>query len=295
MTNHFWLGRTLAFGAAIALLPLASATEAHGIRRHAPAPAAAAQHERFIVLDGGRNFRDVGGYRTTDGRTVKWGVLYRSGSLAYLTPKGIADFDKLHVASIVDLRSTDERRRDPNTWQSASSHGYWSRDYGLGMTKMPSSMGDPAKMTGAAARAMMARSYRTLAQEQAPSYRELFARLTGPNRGPIVVNCSAGKDRTGIATALVLTALGVPYATIKRDYLLSNGAYGMDTLKRDLSSPMAALPPDAAAALSGVDGSYLDATFDALRSEYGSVQNFMARELGVGPHQIAVLRARMLT
>jgi protein-tyrosine phosphatase len=159
---------------------------------------------------------------------------------------------------------------------------------------MPASFGDPSKMTGEAARAMMAGSYRTLAQQQAPSYRELFARLTGPSRGPVVVNCSAGKDRTGIATALVLTALGVPYDTIRQDYLLSNGAYGMDTLKRDLSSPMAALPPDAAAALAGVDGSYIDATFAALRQQYGSVENFMARELGVGPRQIAVLKARML-
>jgi protein-tyrosine phosphatase len=141
---------------------------------------------------------------------------------------------------------------------------------------------------------MMAHTYRTLAQEQAPSYRELFARLADPRRGPVVVNCSAGKDRTGIATALVLTALGVPYATIKQDYLLSNGAYGMDSLKRDLSSPMAALAPDAAAALAGVDGSYLDATFAGLRKQYGSVDNFLASELGVGPRQIAILKARML-
>jgi protein-tyrosine phosphatase len=141
---------------------------------------------------------------------------------------------------------------------------------------------------------MMAGSYRSIAQQQAPSYRELFARLTGPARGPVVVNCSAGKDRTGVATALVLTALGVPYDTIRQDYLLSNGAYGMDTLKRDLSSPMAALAPDAAAALAGVDGSYIDATFSALREQYGSVENFMRQELGVGPHQIAILKARML-
>ena len=263
-------------------------------REAAPSAAQSQAHDRFIVLEGGRNFRDLGGYRTADGRSVKWGKLYRSGSLAYLTPKGISDFDRLHVTSIIDLRSTDERRRDPNNWQAASSHGYWTRDYSMGTGSMPASFGDPAKMTGEAARAMMAGSYRSLAQQQAPSYRELFARLIGPARGSLVVNCSAGKDRTGIATALVLTALGVPYDTVKQDYLLSNGAYGMDSLKRDLSSPMAALAPDAAAALAGVDGSYIDATFAALREQYGSVENFMARELGVGPRQIALLKARML-
>ena len=93
---------------------------------------------------------------------------------------------------------------------------------------------------------------------------------------------------------MTVTALGVPYATVKQDFLLSNGAYGMDTLKRDLSSPMAALPADAAAALSGVDASYIDTAFASLRAQYGSVENFMARELGVGPRQIALLKARML-
>jgi protein-tyrosine phosphatase len=285
-----WLRAGLAVAgplSALLLVPAISAREAKPV-------AAALSHQRFIVLDGGRNFRDVGGYRTVAGRSVRWGKLYRSGSLAYLTPKGIRDFDQLHATSIIDLRSTDERQRDPNNWQAASGHGYWSREYGMPMAALPSSFGDPAKMTGEAARAMMAHTYRTLAQEQAPSYRELFARLTGPQRGPVVVNCSAGKDRTGIATALVLTALGVPYATIKQDYLLSNGAYGMDSLKRDLSSPMAALAPDAAAALTGVEGSYLDATFASLRKQYGSVDNFLVSELGVGPRQIAILKARML-
>ena len=79
------------------LAPLAASTA--GIAREA-ASAQAPARERFIVLEGGRNFRDVGGYRTADGRTVRWGALYRSGSLAYLTPKGIADFDKLDVAAI---------------------------------------------------------------------------------------------------------------------------------------------------------------------------------------------------
>jgi len=287
-----WLRAGLAFAVPFIALLLVPGVEARSARHVAAAPEAA--HERFIVLEGGRNFRDVGGYRTADGRGVKWGVFYRSGSLAWLTPKGISDFDKLNVTSIIDLRTTEERHRDPNNWQAASSHGYWSRDYSMGAGTLPASFGDPSKMTGEAARAMMAGSYRNIAQQQVPSYRELFARLTGPARGPVVVNCSAGKDRTGVATALVLTALGVPYDTIKQDYLLSNGAYGMDSLKRDLSSPMAALAPDAAAALAGVDGSYIDATFSALRAQYGSVENFMRQELGVGPRQIALLKARML-
>jgi protein-tyrosine phosphatase len=154
-------------------------------------------------------------------------------------------------------------------------------------------MPDPATLTVDMVRAMMVHAYRTLPFEQAPSYRELFARLeTGT--GPLVLNCTAGKDRTGIGTALVLTALGVPYDTVKQDFLLSNGAPGMNTLQANLSGPMAKLPPEVAAPLIGVDGSYLDIAFAQIRQNYGSVDNYMQKELGVGPQQIARLKARML-
>ena len=79
----------------------------------------------------------------------------------------------------------------------------------------------PALRTPEAIQAMMLGAYRTMPRAQAPAYRELFARLS-TGRGPVVLNCTAGKDRTGIGAALVLTALGVPYATVRQDFLLSN-------------------------------------------------------------------------
>jgi len=266
------------------------------LAREVPAvQAQAAAHPRETALDGGRNFRDLGGYRTSDGRTVRWHTLYRSGSLANLTPAGIARFERLGVTSIVDLRSTDERRRDPSNWQAASNHGYWSRDYSLGQLDMASLMADPARRTPAGMRAMMAQGYRTMPVQLAPSYRELFARLAAPHRGAVVVNCTAGKDRTGIASALVLTVLGVPFQTVRRDFLLSNNALGMNTLQRDLSAGAAALPPELMKPLAGVEGEYIDATFDQLRKDYGSVEGYMQKELGVGPRQIAAMKHNLLS
>ncbi|MGE3692958.1 MAG: tyrosine-protein phosphatase [Novosphingobium sp.] len=250
---------------------------------------------RFIVMEGGRNFRDVGGYRTADGRTVRWHALYRTGSLANLTPEAIARFGRLHVTLIIDLRSSDERARDPGQWQQQGRYGYWARDYSLGQVDMARLMADPAMRTPEGIRGMMIQGYRTLPKQLAPSYRELFTRLAAPHRGAVVVNCTAGKDRTGIATALVLTALGVPYATVREDFLLSNGAPGMDNLRRDLSAPSAALPPDLMKPLAGVEGAYIDATFDQLRKDYGSVERYLQTELGVGPRQIAALRRNLLT
>lgn len=263
----------------------------------ADAPTAAVQQapvqDRFIPMDGSRNFRDVGGYRTADGHTVKWGVMYRSGSLGKLTPAGAAELAKLHIASEIDLRTTEERSHDTFDIKSAIGPGYWTRDYGMSLGDTGRAMPDFSHITADGVRAMMVHAYETLPFEQVPSYRELFARLETSD-GPLVINCTAGKDRTGIGTALVLTALGVPYETVRRDFLLTNGAPGMNTLQADLSSPMAKLPPDVVAPLIGVDGSYLDTAFAQIRQKYGSIDNYMKAELGVGPQEIARLRARML-
>lgn len=248
---------------------------------------------RFVLLEGGRNFRDLGGLHTADGKVVKPGLFFRSGPLGSLTEKGKADFAKLHVTRIVDLRTTDERKRDAYSQQATFGDVYWTRDYAMSMGNLGSLFADPSKLTGENMRTMMTMAYRRMPKEQAPSYRELFASLVAGN-GPVVVNCTAGKDRTGIAAALVLTALGVPYETVRQDFLLSNGAPGMDTLSASISPMLARLPADVTAPLIGVDGVYLDAAFDQLRKDYGSIEGFLDRELQVGPEQIGRLRARML-
>jgi protein-tyrosine phosphatase len=253
------------------------------------APSAAA---RFIAVDGSRNFRDIGGYRTADGRTVKWGVMYRSGSLGKLTPAGQATLAKLRVASEIDLRTTEERARDTYDLRRAIP-GYWARDYGMSLGATTQALPDFSKMTAAGARAMMIHVYRTLPREQAPAYREMFARLE-TQAGPLVLNCTAGKDRTGVGAALVLTALGVPYETVRQDFLLSNGAPGMDTLGADIAMPAVKLPAEVMAPVVGVESAYLDTAFAQIRQDYGSVEAYMQKELGVGPREIAVLKARML-
>jgi protein-tyrosine phosphatase len=258
----------------------------------APAVAQAGQ-ARFIPMDGGRNFRDLGGYPTADGHTVKRGVMYRSGSLGSLTPQGRETLSGLHIASIIDLRSTDERAGDNGTWLAESGQGYWTREYGMSHGDMAKIFATGGLPTAESMTAMMSQAYRTLPKEQAPSYRVMFARLV-EGKEPLVVNCTAGKDRTGIASALVLTALGVPYETVKQDFLLSNGAPGMDTLAGSLPGPLAKLPPEVLKPLSGVEGVYLDTAFAQIKQDYGSVENYLEKELGVGPREVAALRRNML-
>jgi protein-tyrosine phosphatase len=265
-------------------------------------PAATIDTSRLIVIDGGHNFRDAGGYRTASGRTVRRGVFYRSASMAGLTPQGMVQLQALRIGSIIDLRSTQERHSDTSNWLALSGQGYWTRDYSLDQTGFAQLFGDPAKLTAESVGAAMAQGYRGMPKALAPSYRELFLRLIA-GRGATVVNCTAGKDRTGIGTALVLTALGVPYETVREDFLLSNraiaaqfsrspGAGGLDARS---ASAFAALSKEVTALLAGVDGPYLDAAFDQIRADYGSVDGYLAKELGLGPRELAQLRRRMLS
>lgn len=276
------------------ILLSAFAVAAPALAKSPAVPVQVAGQSHFVTLDGAQNFRDVGGYRTAGGRVVKAGVLYRSGTLGRLTSTGQTGFEGLHSAAIIDLRTTEERSHDANaTWLRARP-GYWARDYDLSLGDLGKAFGDPKNLTADRVRAAMTSAYRTMYKEQAASYRVLFARL-GEGRGPVVLNCTAGKDRTGIGTALVLSALGVPYPVVREDFLLSNGAINQNMLRSTTSSTLGSLPPEIAAPLMGVEAQYLDATFDQIRRDYGSVEGFLAKELGVGPRQLAQLRRRMLS
>lgn len=277
------------------LLPLGALLLAPPLWADAPSAVETQADARFIRIEGGSNFRDAGGYRTADGHLVRRGRFYRSASMANLTPQGMVQLQALRIGSIIDLRSTDERHLDSNNWLALSGQGYWARDYSMGSMNMAAMFGDPRMLSVDTVHRMMAEGYRGMSKAMAPSYRELFARLVA-GKGATVVNCTAGKDRTGIATALVLTALGVPYETVREDFLLSNRA-ARPSLGRNGGSfaALAALPPEVQAALGGVDGSYLDAAFDQMRKDHGSIEGYLQTELGLGPRQLAALRRNLLT
>ncbi|MFM5931557.1 MAG: tyrosine-protein phosphatase [Novosphingobium sp.] len=261
-----------------------------------PAVAESQRESRFIIVDGGRNLRDVGGYKTENGRHVRWQRLFRSGSPGNLTDAGRQVFAQLGAEAIIDLRSTAERKTDRGDWLK-SQPGYWTRDYDLGFGNLSSVFADPSKVTGETVRRFMADGYRKTIDEQAPAYRRLFLQL-GKAKRPVVVNCTAGKDRTGVATALVLRSLGVPYDTVRQDFLLSNNAPGMDGLRRSMGAQAAGkgstMPPEVMTLLSGVDGSYLDAAFDEIDRKYGSLDQYLAKGLGLSRADIKAVRRNMV-
>lgn len=277
-----------------AFLALLLLSPAMAMAQAAPAPAAAdpaTTVTREFSMIGGDNFRDAGGYRTADGRKVMWGKLYRSASVGRYTAEDQALIRALSVGSIIDLRSTRERQADKSPWMQGADVGYWTRDYDLSGGNLGALFAKGAKIDAATMRGAMIDGYRAFPKEQAASYRVLFDRLLHSDKA-VIVNCTAGKDRTGLATALVLSALGVPRDTIMQDYLLSNSALDMDRLLADAG--LNALPADAIKPLLDVEPAYLDAAFEQIDKDYGSVENYLKRELGVDRAAIQRLRQRML-
>lgn len=277
-----------AFIALLLLSPLPA------IAQDAPATTQAQERTREIALAGGDNFRDVGGYRTADGHSVAWGKLYRSASVGRYTAADQALIRALSVGSIIDLRSTRERQADKTPWMQGADVGYWTRDYDLSGGNLGALFAKGATFDAETMRGVMIQGYRGFPKEQAASYRILFDRLLNSDKA-VIVNCTAGKDRTGLGVALVLSALGVPYETIMEDYLLSNTMLDADALQADagMKAAMTALPADVARPLLGVERAYLDAAFEQINKDYGSVDAYLDRELGVDAAAVARLRQRM--
>lgn len=172
--------------------------------------------ERLLPLVGGRNFRDLGGYRAADGRQVRWGRIYRSGVMSGLTSGDMDYLSKLGVKVICDLRSPQERQSEPSPFLKATYPEVVAFDY-----DMSSSLGQLAQATTREqAVGVFAAAYVHFLEMLTPHYTAMFDRLAD-GKAPLALNCSAGKDRTGMGSALILSALGVPRETIVSDYALT--------------------------------------------------------------------------
>ena len=172
-----------------------------------------------VPLRGARNFRDLGGYGARDGRSVRWRILFRSGSMAGLTSGDVDTLCTFGIRTIIDLRSTNERLREPTLCAGAFMPAMHARDYVFKSSDLGQAL-PTGQMEAEEARLAFERTYALLPFQFADQYRQMFAQLLADN-APLIVNCSGGKDRTGVASALLLTALGVPRETVIEDYLLS--------------------------------------------------------------------------
>ncbi|MHA7814834.1 MAG: tyrosine-protein phosphatase [Pseudohaliea sp.] len=279
-------GRVRVSGLAAARRHFFRLRDSHGTEVVAPA--------RGLGLPGGVNFRDFGGYRAADGRRVRWGYLFRSGNLSRLTDEAQHMFAGLAIDVVCDFRREDEQASDPSRLPKDT------RRINLAIT--PGSQGSALygarhRLTGAGSMAEAMRDInREFVRSQSDRYAALFGHLLEPGNERVLVHCAAGKDRTGFAAALVLFALGVPRETVLHDYLLTRHYF--DPV-RELSRvrekyDMHHLEDEALLPMLQVDESYLGAALAAIGENYGSVEAYLDKALGVGPAERAALAARYL-
>jgi protein-tyrosine phosphatase len=257
---------------------------------------------RLLPLEGACNFRDFGGYQTSDGRRVRWRRLFRSGVMTRLQPAAMAALRDLDIRAVCDLRRTDERQRHPNP-----SFGPGVRQFEWDTLVETSPIRKPEFARSASigeARAAMVGMYERIPYVLQPRLAGAFAALAQVEEGGFVVHCSAGKDRTGVAVALVLEVLGVPRDVVVADYVLTNEAVDLEAQLlgkggtgvglAGTSAPILALPPIARTAVLDAHESYILASLETIDARHGSVQAYLRDELGLSRGLPDLLRARFV-
>ena len=240
---------------------------------------------RHLNLQGASNFRDLGGYRTVDGRSVRWRQLFRSNHLGHLTESDVAIVRGLKLRSAFDFRGIEERKAAICALEEVEVHSLPIEPTVVATLRARLAAGS---LSAAVALEIMRESYRDYVRNNTHRFRALFAHLLD-DRAPLVIHCTAGKDRTGFACALMLHTLGVPDDVIAEDYLLTNRFY-----RRDPASA-SDLPDDVRQAIGCVEASFLAAAHDAIRADYGDLENYLTQGLALGKSERAALQARYLS
>ncbi len=261
------------------------------------------EQERQVKLEGQANFRDLGGYSTTDGRRVKWGLIYRAGQLNKLSDADLAKLKELKIRTVVDLRGTAEAE---SRGKDRLPEGARSVSYPIDVTSLPKEEKEESTSTGSSAGRtdFMLQTTRSIMINRTDVYSSLIRDLAEPQNRPLVFHCTAGKDRTGVGAAIVLSLLGVPWETVRDDYLLSN-YYRRDENEKELKSirediaKKQGIPPEqvdmtAFEAMFLVKPEYLDIAHDEVIRRYGSMESYLRKGLGISDEMISKLRSELL-
>lgn len=250
------------------------------------------KYQRHLRFAGVKNFRDLGGYRTLDGRVVRWGALYRSGSLHKLNDADLKKLADLNLDRVISFRAEHETKREPNRLP-----------HGVRLVNIP--MEDSSTKVWHEARDEMVKNMKTLdpaefmiatntelATKFTSGYRQFYRELLDSNGNPILFHCAAGKDRTGFAAATLLRLLGVPHDMIMRDYLLTN-TYLLNAHKWNLFWAGVLKGRKFAEGIRGfmrADERYLSAAFSAMEKEHGSFEKYVHDGLGLTDADIEHLK-----
>jgi protein-tyrosine phosphatase len=265
-------------------------------------PAAPARH---VALEGQPNFRDVGGYETDDGRTVKWGQVYRSGELPRLSDDDVAHLETMEIETVVSFLTEKEiEARGADRLPDGVTEVELSMEGNLGDM---AALASEARKTGDFSRVspdLNPEIHRMLMAEGREYYAALLREIADPANRPLVFHCSHGVHRTGTATAILLSALGVPWDTVRADYLLSN-TYRQEEINhrlaqlRDLHAETTGVTPEEVDttnmdAFYILQAAYIDAALEQAVEDYGSMEVYIREGLGISDEELERLRNELL-
>lgn len=248
------------------------------------------------------NFREIGGLRTVSGQTVRTGAVYRSGELSRMTSRDLTQLQQLGIKLICDLRSPKEsRKKQPR----------WTPDNRIPVVNIP--LHEPATHDlshRAVLGFLLARNgaerfnefgrayYRHIAFDQTSRVREVLTLLSQPGHLPAVIHCTAGRDRTGYIAALLQLLAGVPYDSVRKDYLRTNDYFAprlekmirvtriltLFQVSRERLRLIVTARPD-----------FLDEVQEAIIAKYGSVEEYLAAACQMSPDTLQTLKRALLT
>jgi protein-tyrosine phosphatase len=239
--------------------------------------------DRVIELEGAVNFRDLGGYATVDGPRTRWRVLFRADGLSELTGDDLAVFRQLGIRTVIDLRTGHELEQSRF---DVAAHPVEFHHF-----PFIKSLADEGEFDRAPG--FLGAQYRQMLEDAGPQIVGALSALAAPDARPAVFHCTAGKDRTGLLSALVLSLLGVPEETVVADYALSGAAMARLRAKLLVKYPDGKLLIEDSDDIFSADPSNMVALFAHLRERFGTVVEYAAA-IGVPDEVVASLRQAML-
>jgi protein-tyrosine phosphatase len=269
------------------------------------------EYSRIIHLKGTSNTRDIGGYATSDGSTLRWRQIIRSDNLSRLTASDFQKLEEMGLKTIIDLRTDRENEQGPTKWKGDNPPriyhfpiGRADNDWFNAQRKMLKSN----RFTERQSMEHMLNGYRMIAEEGLPSYQKLMSLVLDESNWPVMIHCNAGKDRAGVATMLILEALGVGRETIMEDFLLTNDVSRTKEKATILSKerknygnrPGSSMgkgrgpSPNAWFPIVGVAPEMLEAFYSEADEQYGSIDALL-NEIGVDQEARRALAASLTT
>lgn len=223
--------------------------------------------KRLLPLKGAYNVRDLGGYPTVQQTRVKWDKLFRAGDLYQLTQADLDTLAQVSIKTYVDFRDKEEIALAPDKKPATLAYAFALPIFAANILGIHKTVAEQAPT-------LLVDLNKVFVRECQQEFKTFFQILQQQEHAPLLFHCSAGKDRTGFAAALVLGALGVDQNTLMQDYLLSNlylkGKYDREVAANPILEPLIVSK-----------AAYLQAALDTINTEYGGMDHYLTQYLAV--------------